>query len=385
MSKSLVDCFKDMPDPRRVEDCLHSLFDIFVISILAVICNAETWNDIEEFGNARKAWFQKFLELKNGIPSHDTFNRVFSRINTQEFQKRFIEWVASVAQVVSRDIIPIDGKTARGSKPRNKLGKALHMVSAWSHENRLVLGQQKVADKSNEITAIPELLNLLEVKNCIITIDAMGTQKEIAEKIIDAGADYVLALKENHKNLHNDVNLYFDTEVASQPKSKLKASGIYHRTIEKGHGRIETREYYKVDDIEWMSQKNDWKGLTSIGMVISSREEIGKEKTQNTRYFIMSKINGVEEFAKAVRGHWAIENELHWCLDVAFREDENQTSKDNAPESLNMFRKIALNLLKLEVSTKASLRGKRFKAAVDDKYLDIVLEAIYSSHLEKKI
>jgi predicted transposase YbfD/YdcC len=316
----------------------------------------------------------KFLKLPNGIPSHETFNRVISALNPIQFHECFMDWVSTLYEKISREIISIDGKTARRTK--GKKTKAIHVVSAWANKNKLVLGQIKVDDKSNEITAIPELLKALDVNGCIITIDALGTQTEIAETIVNSGAEYVLALKENQKTLHDDVELYFTEEILKQKKKDMERDGIYCKTIEKDHGRIEKREYYKIDDISWLSNTNRWINLQSIGMVVCEVRE-NDETTVSRRFYIMSKINDVKEFATSVRGHWGVEASLHWCLDVGFREDESRARKDNSAENLNIIRHMTLNMLKKETSMKAGIARKRLKCGWDEDYFEKVLKAVF--------
>lgn len=372
MKKTMIECFKEISDPRDINDVKHKLIDIMVITVLAVLCGANTWNDIEDFGKSKIEWLMKFLELPFGIPSHDTFNRVFSRINPNEFHECFREWISILYEKIPREIIAIDGKTVRRSKSKQK--SAIHVVSAWANRNKLVLGQIKVNEKSNEITAIPELLKVLDINGCIITIDAMGTQVDIAKEIIEAGAEYVLALKENQKTLHGDVKLYIEEEILSQSKKDLKEKGIYYKTVEKAHGRIEKREYYFIPEVQWLKQLERWPNLHAIGMVHSEREENDKVSF-DTRLFIMSHVNNVSEFASAVRGHWGVENELHWCLDIGFREDESRARIDNAAENLNVIRHMILNLLKKEKTLKRGIQGKRLKCSWDEKYLWKVISA----------
>lgn len=370
--KTLTGTFDNLTDPRKPDDILHKLIDIVTITILAVMCGANGWNEIELFAKSKESWLRTFLELPNGIPSHDTFNRVFSSINSKEFHQCFMEWVSILCEKISREIIALDGKTARRTKGTSKNQKPIHVVSAWANTNKLVLGQLKVNEKSNEITAIPELLKLLDISGCIITIDAMGTQTEIAKTIIESGADYVLALKENQKTLHDDVDLFFKEEVLTKTKKELVKNEIYLKTLEKDHGRIEKREYYMVTNVTWLEQIEKWPNLTAIGMVVSERQE--QEKTSiETRLYIMSKIKNVKEFSTAVRGHWGVENELHWCLDMGLREDESRARKDNAAENLNVIRHMTLNMLKKETSLKAGINGKRLKCGWDENYLKKVL------------
>lgn len=372
MKKTLVECFDNLKDPRGRSDIDHKLIDVVVITILAVLCGANGFNEIETFGKSKKTWFEKFLELPNGIPSHDTFNRILSALNPIEFHKCFKDWVSTLYEKISREIIAIDGKTARRTKEKSKNQKAIHVVSAWANKNQLVLGQIKVDDKSNEITAIPELLKALDISGCIITIDAMGTQTEIAKTIVNAGAEYVLSLKENQKTLHDDVELYFKEEVLTKTKKDLAKKEIYYKTLEKDHGRIEKREYYMVENLSMLTNPDRWPNLFAIGMVISEIQ-INNATTTYTRFYIMSKIQGVQEFSKAVRKHWGIETSLHWCLDVGFREDESRARKNNSAENLNVIRHMTLNMLKKETSVNAGIAGKRLKCGWDESYMEKVL------------
>jgi predicted transposase YbfD/YdcC len=371
--KTLIECFTAVEDPRNKDTILHKLIDIIVIGVLSILCGGESFNDMETFGRAKEKWLRKFLELPFGIPSHDTFNAVFSRLNPNEFNECFMEWVNTLYERVSREIISIDGKTARRTKCKAKNLKAAHIVSAWPKKNKLALGQIKVDDKSNEITAIPELLKLLDIKGCIITIDAMGTQTKIAEQIVEGGADYVLALKENQETLHDEVKLYFEEEILTKKKKELQENGQYYKSLAKDHGRIEKREYYMTKDVSWITQINRWANLQAIGMEISERQ-INEEKSISTKFYIMSDIKSVNEFADAARGHWSVENSLHWCLDVGLREDESRARSDNAAINLNMARKIAINLLKKETTLKVGIKGKRLNCALDENYLEKVLK-----------
>lgn len=366
---AIVEHFKNIEDPRIDRGKLHNLMDIIAIAICAVICGADTWEDIELFGEAKHEWLKQFLELPNGIPSHDTFGRVFSIISPVEFQRSFLNWIKAISESIEREVVAIDGKTSRRSYDRGKGKGAIHMVSAWATANRVVLGQVKTEDKSNEITAIPELLDILALKGCIVTIDAMGCQKTISAGIIEKEADYVLALKGNQGTLHEDIKLFF--EDAKETGFK----GIrhdFHETIDGDHGRIETRRYYTISDIEWLEGKADWKGLKSIGMVESERE-IGEKVTKEIRYYISSLPGNAKQFGDAVRRHWGIENSLHWVLDVAFREDECRIRKGYAAENFAVLRHIALNLVRQEKSIKRGVKGKRLKAGWDNDYLGKIL------------
>ena len=366
---AIVEHFKDIEDPRIERGKLHNLIDIIAIAICAVICGADTWEDIELFGEAKHEWLKQFLELPNGIPSHDTFGRVFSIISPVEFQRSFLNWIKAISDSIEKEVVAIDGKTSRRSYDKNKGKGAIHMVSAWATANRVVLGQVKTEDKSNEITAIPELLDVLALKDCIVTIDAMGCQKNIAAKIIDKDADYILALKGNQGTLHEDIKLFF------QDASDTSFKDIrydFHKTIDGDHGRIETRHYWIVSDIDWLEGKTDWKELKSIGMVESERE-IGDKLTKETRYYISSLPGNAKLFGDAVRKHWGIENSLHWVLDVVFREDECRIRKGYAAENFAVLRHIALNLVREEKSIKRGVKGKRLKAGWDNDYLGKIL------------
>ena len=362
---SISDFFSDLTEPRD-SNKRHKLIDIITIALCAVICGADTWEDIEEFGDTKKEWFERFLELPHGIPGHDTFARVFASMNPKEFQQAFLRWVEAV-QTVTKRIVAIDGKTLRRSHEKNK--SPIHLVSAWALENKMVLGQMKTREKSNEITAIPELLSVLELGGCIVTIDAMGCQKEIVKTIIGKGADYVLGLKGNQGTLHDDVKLYFEDCLASGFKD---IEYDYHETIDGDHGRIETRRYWTTSDIDWLPDRALWKNLSSIVMVQRERYVNGTTSMEAS-YYVTSLKSDAEHIARAVRGHWGIENSLHWVLDIAFREDECRIRKDNAPANFAIIRHMALNLLRKETSLRRSIKTKRLKAGWDTDYLARIL------------
>jgi Transposase len=356
--KRLIEEIKGIKDPRRrYGNIRHKLADILVIGLCTIMCKGEDFTDMEDFGNEREEWLKTFLELPNGIPDSDTFRRVFERINPEELSNSLYGWLGVERE--KRGVIAIDGKTICGSG--NREHKAYHVVSAFAAENQLTLGEITVEEKSNEITAIPQLLDLIDTTGSTVTIDAMGCQTDIAKKIVENKADYCLALKGNQTNLHEDVRLYFENLPAEQATI----------TKEKGHGRIEKREYLLETDIDWLPQKANWAGLSAIGAVKSTVFE--KDETRiETRYFITS-LCDVSKFADAVRKHWSIENQLHWQLDVTFGEDDSRARKNNSPLNLNILRKTALVLLKEVDWGRIGLKKKMFIAALNpDKLLQVL-------------
>ena len=355
MTWSLVEQFGDLPDPRR-HNTVHDLRDILVVTICAVICGAEDWVSVERFGHAKAGWLSTFLPLKHGIPSHDTLGCVFAKLDPEAFAERFSRWIDAVRETIPGDVVAIDGKTLRRSFDRASNKTAIHMVSAWSAQNRLVLGQVKTDDKSNEITAIPELLRLLALKGCIVTIDAMGCQKAIASTIVDQEADYVLSLKGNQGRLHDDVQLFFDDALAHAFNG---ISHDVHETVDGDHGRIERRRVWCTPDIDWLDSRRLWRHLRSLAMVESHRS-VGEETTVERRYFISS-LPGTDarQMGRAIRAHWGIETRLHWVLDVAFREDDCRVRQGYAAQNFATIRHIALNLLKREASAKVGVKNKR--------------------------
>jgi predicted transposase YbfD/YdcC len=371
---SLVEHLKSVTDPRvnRTKD--HELIDVLVIAICTLLCAGESFNDMEDFGIAKEDWFRTFLKLENGIPSHDTFNRVFAAIDPKEFLDCFVRWTQSLRQAVAQEIVALDGKALRRALNRDESPK--YVVSAWAESNNLVLGQLKVHDKSNEITAVPELLRVLELAGCIVTVDAMGCQKKIAKEIIEADADYVLALKGNQETVHAEVKSFLDATVEEKQKKRPKGAVLPKaaaslqelETVEKDHGRLEIRRYYQSDQLGWFADRRKWEALRSVGLVESVRE-LGGKTTVERRYYLSSLVLDVATFARAVRGHWGVENKLHWVMDVCFREDQSRVRTGYAAENLATLRRLALNLLKRERTKKRGIRGKQLNASWDHAYL----------------
>lgn len=373
---SIQHAFADLEDPRVMGRTAHKLVDMIVIAVCATICGAEGWVEVEMFGEAKEQWLRQFLDLPNGIPSHDTFGRVFSQLDAAAFQRNFNRWVKNVFTVTQGEVIAIDGKTVRRSYDRSIGKDAIHMVSAWAQHNGIVLGQVRTDEKSNEITAIPELLAQLYVKGCIVTLDAMGCQKAIARTIVERGADYVLPVKSNQGHLKTDLQDWFDY---AQQTHFEKTPHTYAQTVNKGHGRIEVRECWAIDDplaFEYVRHYEGWTNLRSIALVRRERR-IGEQVSVETQLYISSLAADAERILDCSRHHWAIENSLHWVLDVVFREDAARNRVSNSAENLTVLRHIALNLLKqAPTRKKTSIKGKRFKAGLDNDFLLQVLTQI---------
>ena len=370
---TIVDHFKDLEDKRVERTKRHKLIDIVTIAICAVICGVDSWVLMEAYGKKKEKWLKQFLELPNGIPSHDTFARVFARIDPQQFQNCFLSWIKSINKITEGEVIAIDGKTLRHSYDKGKDKGAIHMVSAWATSNKLVLGQCKVEEKSNEITAIPELIKVLDIAGCLVTIDAMGCQKEKVKSIAEKSGEYIIALKKNQGNLYKNVEEIFK-EAISKGFEGFKYSEFH--TKEDKHGREEIRHYLMLSDIEErIDTDKKWVNLQSVGMVEYIRKVNGKTKVE-TGYYISSLTNNAKLLGESVRTHWGIENSLHWVLDVAFREDDCRIRKDNAPQNFAVIRHIAVNLLGKEKSQKLGTKSKQFCAGWDDEYLEKILECI---------
>lgn len=364
--QSLEECFGDMPDPRVEGRCDHLLREIIMVAVCAVLSGAESWSEVEQFGESKLEWLKGYLELPAGIPSHDTFGRVFRLLDAEAFQERFMHWVETTFTVERGQVIAVDGKTARGSRDNYRGQDAIHLVSAFAHASGLLLGQRKVDEKSNEITAVPELLRSLFIKGCIITVDALNCQKDIAQTIIDGGADYVFALKGNHPQLHQEVIEWFDWAKARHFRD---IDHTFAETVNKGHGRLEIRQCYALTDpaaFQALAFYDGWAGLRSIAVVY--RERRLPDRTQKeTAYFLSSLPADAERILDATRAHWSVETTFHWTLDVTFAEDASRVRLDNAPENLAVVRHLAFNLLKRHPS-KASLKRKRYRAALDDAF-----------------
>lgn len=362
---SILTHFASLKDPRDIRGKEHLLLDIVTIALCSVISGAEGWEDMAEYGRAKQDWLSTFLALPSGIPCADTFGRVFARLDPDQMQICFVSWVKSISKLLGAEVIGIDGKTLRHSGGKGCGKAAIHMVSAWASANRLVLGQCKVDDKSNEITAIPALLKVLEITGCIVTIDAMGCQRDIASTIIEGGADYVLALKGNQGGLFEDVQWLF------QQAQESKFEDVAHsfaQSIDKGHGRIEIRRCWTLSQLDYLIQKPLWQGLKTVVLVQSERRCNGQMTTEN-RFFISSLPSQATLLMNAVRTHWSIENSLHWVLDVSFHEDACRIHRDFAPQNMALLRHLALNLLSKDSSSKRGIAARRKKAAWDQTYL----------------
>ncbi len=366
MSTRLLDYFRDVTDPRVERTKLHNLEDILAIAISATICGAQGWYEMAFFGQCKHQWFKTFLKLPNGIPTDDTFRRVISALRPDEFEACFQRWTKAVSNL-RNDIIAIDGKTLRRSHDNANNKSAIHIVSAWACENKMVFGQIATDEKSNEITAIPKLLEMLVLDGSVVTIDAMGCQKKIAEKIIDSNGDYIFSLKGNHGTLHKEVKLFLDDAIANG------GDYDYNQTTDGGHGRVEVRKVWYCQDVQWIQDCKDWPGLSSL-VAVESQRMVDDEISTERRYFISSlSCIGAETIGHMIRSHWGVENNLHWSLDVSFGEDDCRIRKGFGAENVSRLRRIALNLLKQEETAKCSIKAKRNKAGWDEKYIQKLL------------
>jgi len=370
MSSGLIEHFGDLPDPRVRGRTDYPLIEIVFLSISAIISGFDGWEAIEDFGHGKLSWLRKFLPYENGIPRHDTIARVMSCLSPKALQSCFVSWVQSIAKITEGEVVAIDGKQARRSYDKKNRKAAIHMVSAWACQNGVVLGQQKTDAKSNEITAIPQLLDILELKGCIVTIDAMGCQREIAKKIHECGADYVLSLKGNQSELQEMASDFFSIAI------KKDFSSIEHSRFEDndyGHGRIESRICYAVALPDYLKKfRTEWNNLKSLVCVISTRDT-GHATQQDTRYFISSLEADAAKISHAIRCHWYVENMLHWVLDVTFKEDDSRIRRGVAAENMSVMRHLALNLIRKEEDSKFSVPRKRRKANLYDTYREKVL------------
>jgi len=368
--RPLADYFAELRDPRVQLKCIHNFMDIILIVVCATIGGADDFVSVAQFAQAKEDWFRDRLglQLDNGIPSHDTLNRVFAIIHPAQFQKCFLGWVESMSDRLKLKQIPIDGKAMRGSRRKTSAGsRTVQIVSAWSSENGVTLAQVRTDEKSNEITAIPELLRLLDISKALVSIDAAGCQKTIATQVVDGGGDYLLAVKENQPRLFEDIGAMAEAAMEADYEGLSRWA-----TDESGHGRREFRFGFVMTDLEGIRDRSEWKGLRSVVCVVSGREVKGKKETSEVRYYISSRRGSGKMFLGASRTHWSIENECHWVLDVAFREDDHRLREGHAPENMSLVRKMALAMLK-KADANMGIKNKRLRAGWDDAFLEHVL------------
>lgn len=362
---SLLTILEEVPDPRVTATVDHDLPDILTIGLCTILCGGDSFYDMEEFGEVRLDWLKTFLHLRNGAPTHDTYNRVFQALDPEKFGDCLTRWTQSVRAVLSGEVVALDGKAVRRALNQGEDPRVI--VSAWATESGLLLGQRKVKNKSNEITAVPELLRALELAGCIVTADALHCQKNIAKEIKEADADYVLALKGNQGTAFAEVKAFLDDAITRQ-ESHL----VTLETTDKEHGRLEVRRYWQTEKLDWFADRAAWEGLKSVGVVEAHRTINGLESVER-RYYLSSLKNEIKRFAKAVRGHWGVENSLHWVLDVVFGEDASRARSGYAAENLAATRRLAINLLRRDKTCKRSLKGKLMRAAIDPDYLKHIL------------
>jgi predicted transposase YbfD/YdcC len=379
--------FGALPDPRVERTRAHLLIDILTIGLCAILCGGEGWTDMATFGRAREGWLRTFLALPNGIPSHDTFGRVFAALDPAAFEAAFAGWVRAVAPQTAARARAVDGKTLRRSHDRARGKAALHLVSAWADASGLVLGQVAVDSKANEIVAIPHLLALLDLRGCTVTIDAMGCQVAIARQIVEQGGDYILALKDNHPTLHDDVRAIFAEARRTDFAPLAPAHHDHAGAVDKGHGRLELRRAWVISDpeiIAFLDEAGRWAGLRAIGLIEAERR-VGAQREVERRHYLLSAPLDAATFAGLVRRHWGVENKLHWVLDVTFNEDASRVRAGHAAQNLAVLRRLALNLLRQDTTRTGSLATKRFTAALDQDYLTALLVAARTPHLPEKM
>ena len=362
----LITILQDVPDPRDTAFIDHDLPDILTVALCTILCGGESFYDMETFGEVRLPWLKTFLRMRNGAPRHDTYNRVFQSLDPKKFGDALVRWTQSARAVLGGEVVALDGKALR--RALNKGQDARVIVSAWATGSGLLLGQRKVRDKSNEITAVPELLQALELAGCIVTADALHCQKNIAREIIEADAHYVLALKGNQARAFTEVKTFLDDAIERKEPHLTSA-----QTTDKGHGRIEVRRCWQSDQIQWFEDREKWEGLRTFGVVESRRTLNGKESVER-RYYLSSLNNNAQELARAVRGHWSVENQLHWVLDVIFGEDQSRARTGHAAENLAQTRRLAINLLRQDKTSKRSIKGRLLNAAIDPDYLQSILK-----------
>lgn len=362
---SLITILEEVPDPRVRSTVDHDLCDLLTIALCTILCGGDSFYDMEEFGEVRLPWLKTFLRLRHGAPKHDTYNRVFQALDPEKFGDCLSRWTQSVRAVLGGEVVALDGKSVRRALNQGEDMRVI--VSAWATESGLLLGQRKVRDKSNEITVVPELLRSLELAGCIVTADALHCQKNIAREIIEADADFVLALKGNQGTAYREVKTFLDDAIECKD-----ASLVFLETVEKSHGRLETRRYWQTEKIGWFADRAEWEGLRSVG-VVEARREIKGQVSVERRYHLSSLPADATRFARAVRGHWGVENQLHWVLDVVFDEDQSRARTGYAAENLAATRRMAVNLLRRDKSCKRSIKGKLMRAAIDPDYLKLVL------------
>jgi predicted transposase YbfD/YdcC len=364
---SLLSILEEVPDPRVTATVDHDLPDILTIALCTILCGGESFYDMEEFGQVRLDWLKTFLRLRHGAPTHDTYNRVFQALDPEQLSDCLSRWTQSVRTVLGGEVVALDGKTLRRALKQGEDPRVI--VSAWATESGLLLGQRKVKTKSNEITAVPELLRALQLAGCIVTADALHCQKNLAKEIQEADAEYVLALKGNQGTTFAEVKSFLDDAI-----QRGEPHLVSLETVDKEHGRLEVRRYWQTEKLAWFADRKEWEGLNSVG-VVEARRTVGGKESVERRYYLSSLKKDAEKFARAVRGHWGVENRLHWVLDVVFGEDDSRARSGYAAENLAATRRLAINLLRRDKTCKRSLKGKLLRAAIDPDYLQLILKS----------